>query len=42
MGGCLVRFGEAVTRKKTVDPPAPGLQKQLTLVDMAAVGKYMT
>ncbi|XP_071535009.1 cationic amino acid transporter 3-like isoform X1 [Panulirus ornatus] len=38
MGGLLCRVCEAVTRRKTVDPPAPGLQHHLTLLDLAAVG----
>ncbi|XP_071535454.1 cationic amino acid transporter 3-like isoform X2 [Panulirus ornatus] len=37
MGGLLCRVCEAVTRRKTVDPPAPGLQHHLTLLDLAAV-----
>ncbi|XP_066962484.1 solute carrier family 7 member 14-like [Macrobrachium rosenbergii] len=38
MGAVVTRFCNAVTRKKSVNTPTPGLQKRLSLVDLAAVG----
>ncbi|KAK8731469.1 hypothetical protein OTU49_007615, partial [Cherax quadricarinatus] len=37
-GGFLTHLCEAVSRRKSVDPPAPGLHHKLTLVDLAALG----